>query len=556
MSRTRASVHPSTSQTNTTRGGRRRWIAFGATLIASVAGLTALAASASAHDAPPLGSSSCAAAGTDWQVTNGTTTVENTGGDQWKLTFSTSAGTISPASATGTGDKLGSTGPSYTVTGVPSGTASITVTTNVVWGTPPDYTAGGPAPESTTISQPAGGCSTTVPVPGAPSVTPPTCTAVGTLTVPSNTPSVHWTVAPNYTSGVSTGAFIVTATAQAGYVFNDKNTVENYPVNVAGKLSGAVCDTKTAPVAPTLTSSVCNGAGTHSSPTLTVPSTTGVIYTIKGTNVSGQTLTELPGAVVTVVAKPATGFLFTGAQEVDYVRTFANAGDCLVLTKPVAPVSTSGECTTPGQHSDALLAIPNTPHVVYSINGKDVSGKTLTEALGTKVTLVATPASGYQFAGAQSISKVIKFANVGDCLAAVAVAKPGFSNDQCTAGAPAHSTSYTIPAAKNVSYTVNGSSVAAGTHSATNGSTITVTAVADRGYTLGTSTMSWTHTFAKTPHCSDTAGQTVKQTPTTPGSLASTGVPTSSLVVLGTVVLLLGIGLLLAGGVRGRKPRE
>ena len=88
------------------------------------------------------------------------------------------------------------------------------------------------------------------------------------------------------------------------------------------------------------------------------------------------------------------------------------------------------------------------------------------------------------------------------------------------------------------SFTVNGRKVSAGTYRAAPGSTVSIVATALPGYTLKGQT-SWTHSFGATPKCHGTEGQHVHRTP--PPPLASTGVPTAT-------ILGVGIGLLLVGG--------
>jgi hypothetical protein len=636
----RAPVHP--SERNRHHEGSRRWVAFAASAAAALASLvtmTAFAGSASAHDAPPLGNASCQTSGPTylWQVSDGTTYVENTSGEDWSVTSTSSAGTISGGSGIGTGDT--NPGPSFTVADISDSVASITVTTHLVWGTAPTYSIGSSTMQ-TTINRPIGGCVQSVAIPGAPTVTPPTCFAVGSLAIPADTASVVWSSVPAYHAG-DTGPFAVTATAQNGYIFTPGGkTTETYNVSVLGKVTGAACDTTTTPATPSVLLGSCTGPGTQSNGTLTIPSTPGVIYTIQGLVVSGTTVTGLPGTSVTVVAKPASGFKFVGPQEVDYTETFTSAGNCLVHAAPVTPASTNGACTTPGRHSDATLTIPTTPHVLYTIGGigPDLSGQTLTELVGSTVDVVATPAAGYSFRGPQSVTDSITFTDPGDCnvtalpvvpsisqstctgpgtnatatlvipttrgvsyringktvsgtinetgaktvtvtavpaagyafakhavtswtetftevgacFVDVTVAKPGFTNAECTTSTTATTATYTIPSTRNVTYEVNGKSVASGRHSATNGSTITVTAIANKGYSMGKNASTWTHTFATTPACHGTASHHVHRTP---GGLASTGVATASLIVCGLLLAILGLVFLAAGGRRTRKNR-
>ena len=152
--------------------------ASAAAALASLVTMTAFAGSASAHDAPPLGTASCQTSGPSyvWQVSDGSTFVENTSGADWSLTSTTSAGTINGGSGTGTGDT--NPGPAFTVTGIADSVASVTITTHLIWGTAPTYSAGSSTMQ-TTINSPAAGCVQSVAVPASPTVTPPTCSTVG-----------------------------------------------------------------------------------------------------------------------------------------------------------------------------------------------------------------------------------------------------------------------------------------------------------------------------------------------------------------------------------------
>jgi hypothetical protein len=292
---------------------------------------------------------------------------------------------------------------------------------------------------------------------------------------------------------------------------------------------------------------------------VTIPTTPHVIYTIAGAgpDVSGQTLTEPVGTTVSVVATPATGYQFSGPQSVTNTVTLTNPGDCNVDVTPVVPTISQLECTGPNLHSTSWLTVPITEGVIYQVKGKDVSG-TISETGATTVVVTAIPATGYEFATGATTSWSEDFTDTGVCLAQTHAATPSFTNDTCTAANDSKTASYTIPSSENVSYTVNGVPVEAGTFADTNGAKITITAIADTGYELTNTVSSWTHTFTETPVCHSTDSETVHQapvtTPTTTG-LASTGVPTQSLLIDGVLIVLLGLGLLRAGGSRGRKNR-
>jgi hypothetical protein len=82
-------------------------------------------------------------------------------------------------------------------------------------------------------------------------------------------------------------------------------------------------------------------------------------------------------------------------------------------------------------------------------------------------------------------------------------ATPTFTNDECASSVPSSAT-YTIASTPGVDYYVDAVLTTAGTYTATDGSTISVEAKPQSGYTLvGTST--WSHEFPATPDCVDSA---------------------------------------------------
>jgi hypothetical protein len=83
----------------------------------------------------------------------------------------------------------------------------------------------------------------------------------------------------------------------------------------------------------------------------------------------------------------------------------------------------------------------------------------------------------------------------GSCMKATTATQPTFTNATCTTPQP----SYTIPDVAGVTYKVNGSVVAPGTHPAQPGDSITVEAAAQNGFVLSGDTQSWQFTFAALP---------------------------------------------------------
>jgi len=111
--------------------------------------------------------------------------------------------------------------------------------------------------------------------------------------------------------------------------------------------------------------------------------------------------------------------------------------------------------------------------------------------------------------------------------------------------------SYVVPTTANVTYQVNSATVAAGTYTVPNGSTVTVDAVADAGYYIDSGTTdSWTNTF-QTPTGCGSGTPVVAQVSSTPTGSVKTGGgganQTSKTAAYGFAAstTLLGIGLAL-----------
>lgn len=109
--------------------------------------------------------------------------------------------------------------------------------------------------------------------------------------------------------------------------------------------------------------------------------------------------------------------------------------------------------------------------------------------------------------------------------------------------------SYTIPTTENVQYKVDGKVVAAGTYTAPNGTTITVTAEAAQGFFISDETTdTWTNTFTAPTNCGQVLGTQVTAKPVGGVNAGGGGGSGPSIVaavgVVGSVVTL-GLGLLI-----------
>ena len=116
---------------------------------------------------------------------------------------------------------------------------------------------------------------------------------------------------------------------------------------------------------------------------------------------------------------------------------------------------------------------------------------------GSTVTITAQARSGFSLTGTTTFTHT--FAAAPTCTTPIATAAPFFADAVCSGGAPTKAT-YTVPAAADIAYFVNGVNTAAGTYGAADGATVTITAQPAAGFSL-TGTTTFTHTYAATPAC-------------------------------------------------------
>ena len=456
--------------------------------------------------------------------------------------------------------------------------------------------------------------SSNIPIPAAPSPTPPTCSAPGVATIPADTSTVHWTLVGN----------VATATAQGGDEFTDGTTTISFTETPLPQLDAGsnACTTPVTAVAPVFTNGDCATA-----PTLTgAVDGTGYTVAIVGTPAFGATVTvtftattgyrlsgqstysftyaaapdcrtvvdEVNPTVVQATCDHSTGvssgFLITPAVTAnvtytvnglvvtataasgfklgtpagwtaisDTVATFTAVQDtsvCLADINPAAPAVSQAACLS-GTAPATLptLTFATTPNVVYSANPGPY-------AAGTTVTVTATAANGYEFTSASlpvgwslvgggatagSASYSVAFTAALNCGQATA---PVFRDDTCAATPGTTGSSYTIAATVGIDYYVGAVKQSAGVHSATDGSTVTVTAVPQSGYDLvGSAT--WTHHFTATPLCTGAeaaSGTTpLASTPLASTPLASTGFPIGWALGIGLLLAMVGSALTLSG---------
>ncbi|GAA1131759.1 S-layer homology domain-containing protein [Citricoccus alkalitolerans] len=137
-----------------------------------------------------------------------------------------------------------------------------------------------------------------------------------------------------------------------------------------------------------------------------------------------------------------------------------------------------------GTENDAFV-IPEVDGVVFAVNGEDTEAGTYTEEATGTVVITATAQDDFEFAEDATTEWTHEFLETDLATpAAVTFTDPSGTEDDV----------YTVPAAENVTYVVNGEEFEAGEHEASG--TVTVEARADDGYHFAEdATSEWTYEF-------------------------------------------------------------
>jgi hypothetical protein len=320
---------------------------------------------------------------------------------------------------------------------------------------------------------------------------------------------------------------------------------------------------------PSVTAINCvNHQPTH--PNLVLPTSTGISYVpqVKAPYHAGQH--------VVVVAVAQHGYTFTkvpsgwqrdSSKRASTTVVMPKQRDCGSSITPAQPTVTQTYCPAGQTHPVApTLTLPdNTAEISYRVvnisTGANFAPHATTTSYhpGQTVKVIATAKKGYYLAAIPSgwkqvsdnkATQTITFTTGPNiCTVPATVTKPGFTARHCTGGTVQGGT-YTIPSTTGVIYVVNGKQTPAGTYPAPPNSTVTVVATPKSHYKLVGQT-TWKQSFGETPQCSVPShttpphaiqAQHTTRTPT-PQPLASTGVPTMTLVGAGLMLLLVG-GLL------------
>ncbi len=320
-------------------------------------------------------------------------------------------------------------------------------------------------------------------------------------------------MAPAGNYGAADGATVtVVAQAQAGFALTGTTSFTH---TFSATPS---CTTRVAPTAPTFVDDTCAGT----SPTgasYTIPVTAGVDYLVSGVKTAAGTYPATDGSTVKKSPTRAqAGFSLSGTTS--FTHIFSAKPDCTTQQVTAAPPSFSGDDACSGSApTQASYTVPTATGVDYLVNGVKTPAGTYSAVDGSTVTIAAQAQTGFALTGVTTF--VHTFAATPNCLTPAAAAAPSFVEAVCSGFAPTQAT-YTIPSTTGVDYLVTGVKTAAGTYNAVDGSTVTIAAQAQSGFSL-TGTTTFTHTFAAMPICT-TPVATVP--PTYTESLCTSGATT------------------------------
>ena len=330
-------------------------------------------------------------------------------------------------------------------------------------------------------------CPVTV-TPTAPSATPPTCTAGGTLVIPTQT-GVSFNSTP---AGTGPGTYHVVATAANNTWVLSGTTVWDITVDPTLPQS-AQCPVTITPTAPSANPPTCDAGGT-----LVIPTQTGVSYNQANGAGPGQ---------YHVIASPAdASWLLSGTTVWDITvdPKLPQSAQCPVTITPTAPSANPPTCDAGG-----TLVIPTQTGVSYDqVNGAG-PGQYHVIATAADNTWVLTGTTVWD------ITVLPKLPQSSDCPVAITPNAPSANAPTCVADG-----SLFIPTQTGVTYSeVNGSGP---------GQYHVVASAADNSWVLS-GTTEWDITVL--PKLAQSADCPVTITPDPPSAVAPTCVADGSLTI-------------------------
>jgi hypothetical protein len=294
----------------------------------------------------------------------------------------------------------------------------------------------------------------------------------------------------------------------------------------------------------TVTSSSPDSAGVTVSP-MSPPVASNGDYSI--------TQTGIPAS--TTIASLKVHVYWTDSFTRDPEADVALPEGCSPPATPVTPGTPTFVDDTCSADDTAAYTIPDTKGVDYMVDNAKVDAGTHQATDVSTITITAVAQNGYTLTGTTTWTHTFPAAPT-DCGTSGEAPAPTFTDATCDSPAA----SYTIPSSEHVSYQVNDVPAAAGKHTATAGTTVSIVAVAKPGFTM-VGTKSWTHSFpATTTECVAGGGTG----PVSGGPVASPPAPAAAPVLANTGLdvpagkaTIVGILLALFGGVclwAGRRP--
>ncbi|MBG6084628.1 choice-of-anchor A family protein [Zhihengliuella flava] len=156
-----------------------------------------------------------------------------------------------------------------------------------------------------------------------------------------------------------------------------------------------VVTTEVAPVTPDVTQAQCiDGEATE--PTITLPTTEGITYTITGTVEAGNTVTITATSDENTTLTEADGWTLNNDGTATLEITLENP-DCTEPTTEVAPVTpdvTQAQCID-GEATEPTITLPTTEGITYTITGTVEAGNTVTITATSDENTTLTEADGW-----------------------------------------------------------------------------------------------------------------------------------------------------------------
>jgi hypothetical protein len=299
--------------------------------------------------------------------------------------------------------------------------------------------------------------------------------------------------------------------------FPGKNLTTVFYGQTGAQILAAGCVVAETPAAPSFTAAVCTGPGVAGNGSYTIPTTTGVKYsvTIDGVSQGVQdagTYPVVPTKTVIVTASSIDSGIYQITGTAQWSFQFDSAGDCITTVTPLAPSFTDAVCTGPNQWGDGSFTIPATTGVQYQVKYHfadsyvDIDAGTYPVSAGTHVYVRAVALPGYALTDRVTTKwdRTIRH----PFLCVVTIPNPVVTQVQAVCDGPGTNSgsSYTLPDETGVIYTVVVNShwhfnVAPGTYSANPGDHVYILATGGDGYVLENGPQFWNFSFTDPGKC-------------------------------------------------------